>query len=240
MKLFLGILCGAILASSPVLADPADPADSMAKTAFTGAQLSAELTRLLTAHYGLDGDLQLDLLRPWTSSVASAVSWQVAVDEYPNIATATMLVRCRVMADGVLADQVSVMVRASLWRDAWFTRQPIAAHTVFSPDLLDVRRVDALREHDALPASAGDNDLVFTRDMPADRMLTWHDVARRPLVRKGDVVQVTAAEGRLFISMKALALENGTRGDLVTVRNLESHKDVSALVVDEGHVEVRF
>ncbi|MCX6945752.1 MAG: flagella basal body P-ring formation protein FlgA [Opitutales bacterium] len=40
--------------------------------------------------------------------------------------------------------------------------------------------------------------------------------------------------------MKALALENGAQGDTVTLRNPESHKDFSALVIDENHVQVRF
>jgi flagella basal body P-ring formation protein FlgA len=225
------------LAASPVLADSADPG---IKTAFTGTQLAAELTRSFADHYRLEGDLQIELLRPWTPSVASAGSWQVVIEEYPNIASSTMLVHCRVVADGAPADELSVMVRASLWRDAWFARQPIAARSIFSADLLEARRVDAFREHDALPASAGSSDFIFARDVPADRMLTWHDLARRPLIHKGDVVEVTASEGRLSLSMKALALENGTRGDLVTVRNLESRKDLSALVVDEGHVEVHF
>ena len=40
--------------------------------------------------------------------------------------------------------------------------------------------------------------------------------------------------------MKALALQNGAVGDIVTVRNPESRRDFSALVVDENHVQVRF
>ena len=231
------ILCGAILAACPALADPPEPA---AKTALTAAQLTAELSRSLTAHYHLDGDLQLELVRPWVAPVDSAASWQIAIEDFPAIASSTMVLHCRIAADGAPAGRAAVLVRASLWRDVWFARQPIAARTVFSPDLLEARRTDAFQEHDGLPASAGDAESIIARDVPADRMLTWHDLARRPLIRKGDVVEVTASEGLLSITMKALALQNGTRGDLVTVRNLESHKDLTALVVDEGHVEVRF
>jgi len=71
-------------------------------------------------------------------------------------------------------------------------------------------------------------------------MLTWHDLARRPLVRKGDLVEATAREGTLYVTMKALALENGARGDIINLRNPESHKEISAQVVDDGHVEIRF
>ncbi len=75
--------------------------------------------------------------------------------------------------------------------------------------------------------------------MPAGALVTWLDVGHRPLVRKGDIVEVSATEGLLHVSMKALALENGALGDVVTVRNPESLKTIPALVVGESHVEIR-
>ena len=71
-------------------------------------------------------------------------------------------------------------------------------------------------------------------------MLTWRDITRRPLVRKGNLVEVSAGDGQLLITMKALAMENGAQGDTVTVRNPVSRKDFAAMVVDENRVQVRF
>jgi flagella basal body P-ring formation protein FlgA len=63
---------------------------------------------------------------------------------------------------------------------------------------------------------------------------------RRPLVRKGNLIEVAAIDGDLLITMKALAMESGAQGDTVTVRNPETRKDFSALVVDENRVQIRF
>jgi flagella basal body P-ring formation protein FlgA len=63
---------------------------------------------------------------------------------------------------------------------------------------------------------------------------------RRPLVKKGDFVEVSAVDGLLVVTMKALALESGAQGETVTVRNPESQKNFSAMVVDENRVRVRF
>jgi flagellar basal body P-ring formation protein FlgA len=100
--------------------------------------------------------------------------------------------------------------------------------------------VDLFRERDALPAAVGDQTFVFARAINPGRVVTWRDIARRPLVKKGDMVEVSAAEGNLSISMKALALQSGAQGEAVTLRNLESRKDFTAFVVDENHVQVRF
>jgi flagella basal body P-ring formation protein FlgA len=145
-----------------------------------------------------------------------------------------------VVGDALPAGETTFVLRASLWRDAWATRQPLTIGETFSVSSLETRRIDLLRERDALTASTGDESYIFARAVPAGRLLTWRDIARRPLVRKGDLVDVSAADGLLVVTMKALAMENGAKGETVTVRNPESRKDFAAMVIDENRVQVRF
>jgi flagella basal body P-ring formation protein FlgA len=207
---------------------------------FTREQVLAALTRAVSSRFNLEGDLQLDLLRPWVAPSRTALSWDLDVLEYPSAATSTMMLRCRIVADGVQLPETNLLVRAQLWRDAWTARLPVVNGSIFDSAALEARRVDSLRDREALPATVGDRSYVFARAVAAGRMLTWRDVARRPLVRKGDVVEVSATEGQLVVTMKALALENGAQGETVTVRNPESRRNFSALVVDENRVQVRF
>lgn len=200
----------------------------------------AALSRDLAAHFNLDGDLQLELQRAWTPPARVAGSWTVAIVEYPAVPSSSMLVRSQVLADGVVVSDLPVVLRASHWRDAWVTRLPLTAGAVFDPSQLEVRRLDLFRERDSVPAAVGDRSYVFARAIPAGRPLTWRDISRRPLVKKGSLVEVSAADGLLLVTMKALAMENGAQGDTVTVRNPESQKNFAATVVDENRVQVRF
>lgn len=202
--------------------------------------LVADLAKNLTAHFQLDGQLQVELLRNWQAPERAAEDWRVDVAEYPAQPAANMLVRIRLVADGRLVDDTSLMVHAALWKDAWYARQPIVNGTTFDPAALDTRRTDVLRDRDALPTKDGDSSFIFARQIQPGQLVTWHDLTRRPLVHRGQVVSVTATEGRLFVSMKALAMENGAQGDLVTVRNMESRKDISAVVVGDEKVEIHF
>ena len=203
-------------------------------------ELLALVSRDLVAHFRLEGDLQLELTRPWTAPDAVAGQWTVEGLEYPLQPSSAMLVRLRLSADGQPVDEQTLIVRASLWREVWISRQQLEVGAAFDPGVLDTRRIDVLRERDFVPTAAGDRSYVFARAIPAGRVLTWRDLNHRPLVRKGQLVEVSAVEGQLCITMKALALENGAQGDTVTVRNPESRKDFSALVVDENHVQVHF
>ena len=107
-------------------------------------------------------------------------------------------------------------------------RQGLAATAAF-------QRLPAL-----VPAAVGDRSFIFARAVPAGRSLTWRDITRRPLVKKGDLIEVTASSGALLVTMKALAMENGAQGDTVTVRNPVSQKNFAAVVVDENRAQVRF
>lgn len=206
----------------------------------TAEKFVAALGADLASHFSLEGELQLELLRPWNAPERPVQAWQVEVSEYPATPAASMMVRCRVRADGLLGPEQTLVLRAALWRDAWYARQPLANGTRFDPTVLDVRRTDFLRDRDALPATAGDGNYDIARGVLAGRLLTWRDIARRPLVRKGDMVEVLASDGLLTVSLKGLALQSGAKGETITVRNPDSKKDFSASVTDENRVQVRF
>lgn len=194
----------------------------------------------LTAHFNLEGELQLELLRPWHAPAPQAADWRLEVLEFPAAPASSLLLRARLLADGQPAGDVTLVLRASLWRDAWAVREPLTANSLFDAAQLEPRRVDTLRDRDAVPVTAGDRNYNFTRSVPAGRLLTWRDVARRPLVRKGEIVEVSAADGLLSVTLKGLAMQSGAHGDVVTVRNPDSRKDFSASVIDEKRVQVRF
>jgi flagellar basal body P-ring formation protein FlgA len=233
--LFLSLIAIELLPVPGLRAEaPASPAP------FAPEEFLAALSRDLASHFNLEGDLQLELLRPLSPVRPVAAGWTITVLDYPAEPASSMLVRCRVSdADGV-AMETSLLLHAALWRDTWVVRLPLTVGSVFDPSRLESRRSDVLRQRELLPATVGDHTYVFSRAVPAGRPLTWHDIARRPLVRKGELVEVTAAEGLLVVSMKALALENGAQGETVTVRNLESRKDFPAIVTDENHVQIHF
>ncbi len=216
------------------------PAVTVNVASFTRDELLVLVGRKITAHFNLDGELQLELLRNWAPPARTAAVWDVAVLEFPNVVSSSLLLRCRLLADGAVVADTTFVLRAQLWRDVWAARQPVAMGASFDPASLEVRRVDALRERDIVPVATGDRSYVFARGVSPGRLLTWRDITRRPLVKKGEVVEVSAIDGGLAVTMKALAMENGAQGDTVTVRNPVSRRDFAALVVEENRVQVRF
>lgn len=216
------------------------PSGEVAPLVLDEAQL-ADLARQLTDHFHLAGELQLDVVRAWAlPSVPAGTSPRLVITEFTSAPASSMLVRCRLEAGSAPLSSCSIALHAQLWADVWAAREPLEVGQIFDPAQLELRRSDLLRERDSLPASVSDHDYVLARHVPAGRVLAWRDVARRPLVRKGETVEVCAIEGPLTVTLKALATQNGGRGDTVLVRNQDSKREFTAVVVDENRVQVRF
>lgn len=194
----------------------------------------------VASHFNAEGDLQLELLRPWVDSAAVSAPIEVTVAEFPLQLSSSVLVRLKAVSAGTVLFDSTVTMRAQLMRDAWVTRQPAARDEVFDPANLETRKVDFLRERDALPTTSGDRNCSFNRSVQAGRVVTWRDVSRRALVKKGEFVEVAAVEGALTVSMRGLALQSGAAGDVIAVRNIDSKKEIAAQVVSENRVQIHF
>jgi flagellar basal body P-ring formation protein FlgA len=244
-SLFLAVVLGApsLAIANDSGSTPPDAAPQIqagaAESPLGSDQLLSALGRDLQDRFGLIGELQLEFANAWTPPDRVAKSWHIAIVEYPSAAGASMLVRFRVLAGATPVLDTTAMLRASLWRDAWFAQEPLAAGSGLDASPIEARRIDSFRLRDAIPTGKPDPDLVLSRSVQAGTVLTWRDVSRRPLVRKGEIVEVCASEGLLSVTMKGLALQNGCMGDIVSVRNPESMKTIPALVVAENRVEVR-
>ena len=62
----------------------------------------------------------------------------------------------------------------------------------------------------------------------------------RPLVRRGDLIELALRSKSIRLRVPARAEEAGSVGDRITCRNLESGRRVVATIVDEKRAEVTF
>jgi flagella basal body P-ring formation protein FlgA len=59
-----------------------------------------------------------------------------------------------------------------------------------------------------------------------------------PLVKRGDMVTITASIGTLTVTARGLAQENGAEDDTIRVKNISSHKEIFCRVTAPSAVEV--
>jgi len=236
--LLLALLLATPLAAETVAAPPATvPAALLDREA-----LLASLQADLTEHYAPTGTLEVDLIRPWISpaGAADATAVVATVLDYPTALSPSLLVRVRYLSGETILREDALALRVNLWHDAVATLAPLKRGDSLSLDGLEIRRVDILRDRQALPVEMINDDFVLAREIAPGHLLTWRDVVRRSLVHRGRMVEIKASDGALVITMKALALQDGARGEVVRVRNIDSKREFTAQVTAENCAEVRF
>ncbi len=194
------------------------------------------LTYELLQHFGAEGELSLEWARQRPAEASTPVELKVVA--FPASLSPQMALRIRASTTSGPVEH-TVIVRAQLWRDGWTVREPSVRGETVSPSSLEPMRFDALRDRDAITAT-DDLDLVYSRAIPAGRLLSWRDVARRPLVRRGQLIEVAATDGPLTVTLRAVALADAGRGEVVRVRNPDSRKEFTAQVVSDARAQVRF
>ena len=202
----------------------------------------AELEKELGTRLGLTGELKLTLAQPWKVLKLPAADFAIAISETPASGiNGTFLIRAKITSGGDLVSDAQVSLRAQLWQEVWTAASRLERGQALDRSLLSTAKVDVLREHQPpLPADVDPSTLEVAQTVNASRPLTRRDVIERPLIRRGQVVEVVAQQGLLAISMKALALESGAGGQLIKLRNLESRREFSAQILNESKVRVHF
>ena len=196
----------------------------------------AEITERIRAHFGLEGDLHLVPVNG--GNFAPKAGATVSVVEFPANISAQFLLRVRTEVLGEASQEQTIVLRANLWRSGWRLRRPSQSGEMLDLSAFEPVRIDVLRDRDAL-SSMPQGDYIFTRAVPPNRLLTWRDLAARPIVRRGQVVEVFAQSGPVSVSLKGMAMQDGARNETIRIRNLQSNREFTAQVTGESRAMIR-
>ncbi|MDQ8185965.1 flagellar basal body P-ring formation chaperone FlgA [Pelagicoccus sp. SDUM812002] len=200
------------------------------------------ITSELAAHLRIAGDLTLVALRDLPDLSAYSQPFVVRLNNAPaNLSRGNVLLRFQVENEKGVLGEWNVPFRAHIFSEVWYPRSQLRRGELATPSDFESRPVDLLAEPAAVPANL--ESLLrheYSRDIVPGKPLKWTDLIERSLVRKGDVVEVSAVTGLLAITMRAIARQDGSDGDLILLRNIDSAKEFSARVIGENRVEVIF
>jgi len=244
LKLSAWLLVLGAATSLPVLGDEPVSAPVIVGTTNTaprdGTLDEAALTRLLTdalqqQYVGAGGELDLRLTRPWPTRPAPEGPLTLKILDMPNSGVgSTFIVSFEInTANGGSLGHWQYPVAAHLWREIWVARAMLKpGELVAEADIARERR-DVLALHSPLAEFAeGDPALEVAESVPAGSPLLAYAVKLHPVIRRGQMADALIQDGALNVTMKVQALEDGTPGQLIHLRNLESNHDFSGKVLD--------
>ena len=149
-------------------------------------------------------------------------------------------VTVRVSCDSSEAQwRLFVPANVDLFQQVVISTRPLARHAVISAQ--DV----ALRERNVGQLSGGyllnpeqATGMRARRPIPTDSVINPNQLEQDETVKRGDRVVITAANSRVAVRMPGEALESGSVGSQIRVRNTRSARVIRARIIGPGQVEV--
>lgn len=129
-----------------------------------------------------------------------------------------------------------MLVRASVSAVVVVTAAEVAAGKALAADQLRLERHDVTGTPDSVPDLAALIGMASNRALRAGTLVRQSQVAALPVVKRGELVRISARREQVEVSMAGEAMDAGARGALVRVRNT-SGRIIGARVIGAGTVE---
>lgn len=198
------------------------------------------LESALADKLGLPGRVELVPTGRLPVLTVNGESIDVVILEHPQrLSGPGVVLRFEVLRAGETTGEWRGVFRCRHLAEVWVPTRRLDPGEAMLPSDFEAREIDLVRHSKSVVA---EREHFFryqlARAVYPGRPISWSDLTPRSLVRKGELVDVVIRDGFLSISMKALAINTGSLGDVVAVRNLESKREFPAEVIDEKTVQV--
>ncbi|MGZ4968365.1 MAG: flagellar basal body P-ring formation chaperone FlgA [Methylobacter sp.] len=104
---------------------------------------------------------------------------------------------------------------------------------------IERREVSNLREDFATQPEQVENKQV-TRQLNAGTILSLRNIVEPKLIKRGDKVVISTTKPNFSIKMNGIAMMDGTKGQLISVKNQNSGRIINATVIESGLVSVNY
>lgn len=132
---------------------------------------------------------------------------------------------------------LSVSVR--VFKDVLVASKALSKGTEADPSDLETKKIDITKLRMKFVESAEDiAGMVPVRDISAGQIIGLNMFEYPQLVKRGDIVDISLEYGSLMISAKGIALGSGRAGDVINIKNKDSHRVITAVVSGRGTVRV--
>jgi len=206
------------------------------------AMVLDEIRYQVASHFELKGDFRIYFDQPWSEMKLNNPDWEIVMTSFPSKGLRSRFyVGFELWVGGKRHSTWQEGVHCELWNDAYVVIQQVDRGTVLREGLVAVRPVDTLGLYQG-PVDVGIklNDYIADNGLKVGEPLVWRDLRERPLIQKNALIDVVAEEGLLKITLKAKAMEDGVKGQVIRIRNLQSYNDIQAEVIGVNQAKVYF
>ena len=155
------------------------------------------------------------LTRIWQAIEVSSNYIVKIIDSMPDELSPSSFVRFEVWDQGKLVMKYGEPLRIAHFVDVFVAKNKLVRGSDLSDESFAVQPIDILRHNaGAVPATNSLAGYELSSSVNVGAALKWNNLTKVNLVRKGEIVDVFASGGGIYISMKGVSLDNGVQDGL--------------------------
>lgn len=141
-------------------------------------------------------------------------------------------------ADGTVLRRVAATVNLTLWITAPAAARVLSKGEALTPQAVTFMRINAGQLRD-VPWDGHGGPWQITRGLITGDPILQSDLVSQLMIRRGTMVTLIYQRGNVRMTTQAEAMGDGEPGATIAVRNLQTKKQVYAVVKDGTTVEIR-
>ncbi len=133
--------------------------------------------------------------------------------------------------------QVSLPVYITVYKDVLALKKPLPQNSIIKPDdVYKIKKDVSLLRKGFFEDTQNLQKFRLKRALPANTILSPAHLKKKLMVKSGQIVTIENNSAYISIKMSGKALNNGSIGDTIKVKNLSSGKIIQAEVIKPGLV----
>ena len=149
------------------------------------------------------------------------------------------MVRAALRCDGETQKTIAVTVDTRLNMEVLVAKRNIRRHEILSEEMVElaIRDITAVRGG-YFTSFEGFSNNRAKRPVALGAVLSADHVEQVPVIFRGDEVELVAASSGIWVSASGVAVQDGSVGSRIRVRNRDSGRIVQGTVMDNGTVDM--
>jgi flagella basal body P-ring formation protein FlgA len=205
----------------------------------------AEVAELLRAalqrdYVGGRGTLEIHFTRPWSLAAVPEEPVSLQITDVPPAGVLPNLVAgFELWCGKERIGSWQAPLQARVWRDIPVAHAAILRGQLLHEADITLERRDVLSQHETCIQFPVTDTLLESAGSIQAGMPVWSRLTRaRPVMRRGQLVEAVFQDGPMTISLKVEALEDGTLGQTVRVRNPKTRRELYGKIQTQDLVSI--
>jgi flagellar basal body P-ring formation protein FlgA len=191
-------------------------------------------------YVGGRGTLEIHFTRPWPLATVPEEPVSLQLTDLPPAGVLPNLVAgFELWCGKERIGSWQAPLQARVWQEIPVAHSPILRGQLLREADITLERRDVLSQHETfISFPVTDNLLEASGNIQAGMPVRSSLTRARPVMRRGQLVEAVFQDGSMTISLKVEALEDGTLGQTVRVRNPKTRRELYGKIQNEDLISI--